>query len=85
MYGTYEKHLAAGNEYLVGHKYTIADICTQPWVRAHDWAGVSLDEYPHLSAWVDRIEARPGFQAGLKIPEQVSGRKGSFRRWGAGA
>jgi glutathione S-transferase len=32
LYGTYEKHLGDGNkQYLVGGKYSIADICTQPW------------------------------------------------------
>lgn len=31
LYATYERHLAKGNQYLVGNKYTIADICTQPW------------------------------------------------------
>ena len=67
----YEKQLA-NNDYLVGNKYSIADICTEPWIRSHNWAGVSLDEFPKLQAWIDRIEARPGFQAGLKIPEQDS-------------
>jgi len=32
LYGVYEKHLADGDkQYLVGGKYTIADMCTQPW------------------------------------------------------
>lgn len=66
----YEDHLKKGNEYLVGGKCTIADLCTQPWVRSHDWAGVSLDDFPQLKAWMDRIEERPAFKAGLKIPEQ---------------
>ncbi|KAM0791847.1 hypothetical protein ACM66B_004104 [Microbotryomycetes sp. NB124-2] len=69
LYGVYEKHFEKGNEWLVGGKYSIADICTQPWVRAHNWAGVSLDEFPKLKAWVDKIEQRPAFQAGLAIPE----------------
>lgn len=68
----YEAHLAKGNDYLVGGKVTIADLCTQPWVRSHNWAGVSLDSFPKLKAWMDRIEERPAYQAGLKIPEQDS-------------
>ena len=42
----------------------------QPWVRMAVWAGVELDEFPRLSAWVDRIEQRPATQSALKIPEQ---------------
>lgn len=34
------------------------------------WAGVELDEFPNVSAWVERIEQRPATQAALKIPEQ---------------
>ena len=31
---------------------------------------MSLDEFPHIAAWLERIESRPGVLAGLKIPEQ---------------
>jgi len=31
-----------GREFLVDD-YSIADIATSPWVKVHDWAGVSLD------------------------------------------
>lgn len=33
-----------------------------------DWAGVRLDEFPHLSAWVDRILARPACEKGRHVP-----------------
>jgi glutathione S-transferase len=38
-------------EYLAGD-YSIADIATWPWVRIHDWAGVSTDGLPHLARWM---------------------------------
>ena len=41
-------------------------------IRLHDWAGVSIDEFPHLAAWVDRIEARPAVVIGRDIPEKDS-------------
>ena len=31
---------------------------------------MSLDEFPHIAAWLERIETRPGVLAGLKVPEQ---------------
>jgi len=43
---------------------------TQPWVRMAFWAGVELDEFPRLAAWVERIEQRAATQSALKIPEQ---------------
>jgi GST-like protein len=54
-------------EYLAGD-YGIADIATFPWVRVHDWAGVSLDGLAHLQRWLAQIEARPAVQRGLQVP-----------------
>ncbi|BGP17560.1 Glutathione S-transferase 2 [Rhodosporidiobolus nylandii] len=57
LYGVYESHLSGAKdgekkEYLVGGKYTIADMCTQPWIRMAIWAGVDIEPFPHLKAWV---------------------------------
>lgn len=54
-------------EYLAGD-YSIADIATFPWVRIHDWAGVSVDGLQHLQRWLAAIEARPAAQRGLQVP-----------------
>ncbi|BGO92585.1 Glutathione S-transferase 2 [Rhodotorula toruloides] len=75
LYQIYEDHLngtkdGERKEWLVGGKYTIADMCTQPWVRMAMWAGVELEKFPALAAWVERIEKRPATQAALKVPEQ---------------
>lgn len=70
LYGVYEERLN-DRDYLVGAgrgKYSYADICTVGWVRAHDWAGISIDPFPNLAAWLKRIEARPAVQLGLKVP-----------------
>ncbi|RMH85804.1 glutathione S-transferase [Pseudomonas sp. AOB-7] len=56
-------------EYLAGD-YSIADIATFPWVRVHDWAGVSLDGLTHLQRWLDAIAARPAVQRGLQVPQR---------------
>ncbi|MFQ5346942.1 MAG: glutathione S-transferase family protein [Rhodothalassiaceae bacterium] len=58
-----------GRDYLAGDgDYSIADIANWCWVRAHDWAGVAIDDLPNLAAWVERIYARPAVQAGLEKP-----------------
>ena len=46
LYGVLDKQLAK-HEYL-GGDYSIADMAVYPWVRMHDWAGVSLDGLDHL-------------------------------------
>ena len=57
-------------EYLAGD-YSIADIATYPWVRVHDWAGVSLDGLPQLQRWLDCLAARPAVQRGLLVPKPM--------------
>jgi GST-like protein len=45
-------------EFLAGD-YSIADMATYPWVAGATRFGVSLDAYPHVKRWVDRVGARP--------------------------
>ena len=56
-------------EYLAGD-YSIADIATYPWVRIHDWSGVSVEGLPHLQRWMDALAARPAVQRGLQVPQR---------------
>ncbi|MGQ0501506.1 MAG: glutathione S-transferase family protein [Panacagrimonas sp.] len=60
----------ADHEYLAGD-YTIADIANWSWVSLHDWAGVSVDDLPHLSRWIETIRARPAVQRGIVVPEPI--------------
>jgi glutathione S-transferase len=54
--------------YLVGEKYSVADISTFTWVRWAPWAGIELKEFPRLENWAQRIEEREAVQRGLKVP-----------------
>ncbi len=38
-------------------------------MRVHDWSGVSLGGLERVERWLARVEARPGVQRGLAIPE----------------
>ena len=65
-------------DYLAGAgrgDYSIADIANWTWVRSYEWAGVEIDDLPHLKAWIDRIAARPAAAKGVNIPEPVGGKK----------
>ncbi|MEM1401418.1 MAG: glutathione binding-like protein, partial [Pseudomonadota bacterium] len=57
--------------YLVGEDYSIADIITYPWARAYPWAKVSIEGLDNLTAWFDRIDARPAVQRALQKPKPV--------------
>ncbi|MBB1441262.1 glutathione S-transferase [Shewanella sp. SG41-4] len=50
-----------GEKWLVGNKPTIADIANYAYIAHAPEGNVSLDNYPHINAWLARIEALPGF------------------------
>jgi glutathione S-transferase len=73
LYGVLQIRLGDGNrDWLAGPgkgKYSIADVNAWGWVRIHAYSGIeSLDEWPAVKAWVERIAARPSGQTGPKIP-----------------
>jgi glutathione S-transferase len=47
-------------DFLVGERYTVADLCIYAYVHVAGEAGFDLSEYPAVSAWIERVEATPG-------------------------
>lgn len=39
---------------------------------AQEWAGVNIDEFPSLKAWLHKLLERPGFEKGRHVPSQHS-------------
>jgi GSH-dependent disulfide-bond oxidoreductase len=66
LYGVLNSRLSEG-AYLAGD-YSIADICTYPWVVRHEWQNIDLNEFPNVKRWYDAISARPAVQKGLELP-----------------
>lgn len=53
-----EQHLSNGN-FLVGDRYTIADICLYAYTHVAEEGGFDLQQYPAILAWLERIKAHP--------------------------
>lgn len=61
-----------GREY-VCNEYTIVDMAIYPWLRGWKWSKVDLTgdrtgkaRLGNVLAWLDRVRARPGVDAGLR-------------------
>jgi len=54
-----ERHLD-GREFLVGERYSIADIALYAYTHVAEEARLSLSSYPHVRAWLARVAQRPG-------------------------
>ena len=72
LYGVLDRQLA-GNEYVAGGFYSIADMAIWPWVQ--NWQGQeqTLDDKPNLARWLKLVESRPAVQRGKAVAEDKRG------------
>jgi glutathione S-transferase len=54
-----ERHLD-GREFLVGERYSIADISLYAYTHVAHEGGFELEPYPAIRAWLARVAAQPG-------------------------
>jgi glutathione S-transferase len=55
-----DAHLANGRDYLVGNRYSIADIALYAYTHVAPEGGFDLAAYPAINGWLDRVAAQPG-------------------------
>jgi len=59
-----------GRTFLVGESPSIADVALYTYTAHAPEGGVSLQPYPHIQAWLARVEALPGF---IPMPRTAAG------------
>jgi glutathione S-transferase len=57
--GAMEKHLA-GREFLVGSRYSLADISLYAYTHVAEEGDFDMSRYPAIRAWLVRVAAQPG-------------------------
>ncbi len=62
----------AGKDYMCG-AYSIADIATWGWVSLWRRQEQDIDALPNVKAWLERMKARPGVQAGRGLIAEKRG------------
>ena len=55
-----------GQDYIV-NEYSIADIISWPWVLIAKAMGRSLDAYPNVTNWRQRVKERPAVRKGVDL------------------
>jgi glutathione S-transferase len=55
-----DQHLR-GREFFVDAGYSVADIALYAYTHESHVGGIDRDGYPHLCAWLRRVEQQPGF------------------------
>jgi len=70
LYGVLDKRLQ-GRDYVVGGKFSIADMNLLGWVNGARLAGIDLEtQFPNVHGWLERCLARPAVQKGFAIPSE---------------
>ncbi|QIW98746.1 hypothetical protein AMS68_004264 [Peltaster fructicola] len=64
------KAFGSSQPYLVGNKYTIADLCCFSWINWAEWAGVPTKQFSELQKWLETIQQRPAIQKGVDVPKK---------------
>lgn len=61
-----DRGLSDGREFVARGGYSIADIALYGYVHCADDAGADLSQHAHIGAWLERVEAQPGFMNDLE-------------------
>lgn len=64
---TMEKHLS-NHTFLVGERYTIADISLFAYTHVANEGGFDLTQFPAIQAWIERVKAQPSY---ISITEEL--------------
>ena len=71
-FGVLDAQLAR-HPYVAGEDYSIADIAHFGWTHIARIVDFDFSAHTHLSAWHDRVAARPAVQRGIALPAPAVG------------
>ena len=70
-----DRGLGGGGPFLAGEAFTVADIALYGYGHCGADAGADPREFSHVAAWLDRVEATPGFVNDLEpVPAWIGER-----------
>ena len=58
-------------QFILGKEYSIADIINWPWILIAKPLGASLENFPHLADWRNRIKNRPAVKKAVDLGKEL--------------
>ena len=71
LYGVLNKHLADGREFISGD-YSIADMACYPWVVPYKRQRQTIEDFPHLARWFERVRTRPATARAYALAQEIN-------------
>jgi GST-like protein len=76
LYAVLDKHLGLaadrGRDFIAGD-YSIADMACYPWIVPHERQRQTIEDFPHLKRWFDRIAQRPATLRAYAVAKSING------------
>jgi GST-like protein len=66
LFGVLDRRLA-GNAYLAGSDYSIADMACFPWVQTYKRQEIDLATFGHVKRWYETLKEREGLRRGMAL------------------
>lgn len=63
----------AGNRWLAGEDYSVADIATFGWTHIAAISGFTFAQHRYLTRWHEQVSARPAVARGVLLPAPATG------------
>lgn len=63
----------AGNRWLAGEDYSVADIATFGWTHIAAICGFTFTQHRNLTRWHEQVSARPAVARGVLLPAPATG------------
>ncbi len=60
------------SRYIVGNKYSIADMTTYPWIFKHPVLGIEIDDYLNVKRWFDDVAQRSATVSAYEIGATIN-------------
>jgi GST-like protein len=75
LYAVLDGHLgqaaARGQDFIAGD-YSIADMACYPWIVPHQRQRQTIEDFPHLKRWFDRIAQRPATLSAYAVAKSIN-------------
>lgn len=70
FYGVLDTRLE-NRDYLIGNRYSIADLANFNIVEVAPVSGIELSKFPNVQRWASNIERRPAVGRGQNVPQKI--------------
>ncbi len=71
LYGVLDAQLERTASCVAGAAYSIADMAIFPWVRTHKMQQITLEKFPHVQRWYNRLFERDAVRRGLDLGKEL--------------